>query len=347
MIKNTKEKAELPTVLNYSGSIVPSNGLFTYFGSSVDSPEPVLIKEQTVRGTISNYSNAHKKKGEANPEKALDPERANIQKIDICYLPNTIDTFYLQFSVKFLNNTGFPGVCNSQEFQKKLSEFFSVYKKKKGFGILAGLYLKNIVNARWFWRNRVAVNKLVSVNFDDETHEFMVNNDLQATLSKENQKKFNLVTRKIANALSGESEPLTLNIIGSGNIGLGQTIYPSQDFIGNKKGKFLSYVECDQGKQAQMHSQKIGNAIRTIDSWYPAINENPDPLVFPAPIEPYGVVQRFSVATRLPSKGKSDLYSHLMNLDNLIEGCHKKLNNDTHYVMACLIRGGVFSGSSK
>ncbi|MCP3945017.1 MAG: type I-F CRISPR-associated protein Csy3 [Desulfobacteraceae bacterium] len=343
--KIKKDKMEIPSMLNYSRSIVPSNGLFTYLrGQDV---EPVLIQQQTVRGTISNYSNVHKKKGEDNLEKQLDPERANIQTIDVCYLPNDIDTFFLNFSVKFLNNTAFPGACNVQRFQAKLTDFFSVYKKKKGFTILAELYLKNIINARWFWRNRVSIEKSVKIVFDDKEFIFMPSNDLQSAVRKTEQKNFDLITGKIAKALAGDAESFTINVTGSGNIGSGQEIYPSQDFIENKKGKFLAYVDHEKGKQAQMHSQKIGNAIRTIDSWYPLIDDNPDPSIFPAPIEPYGVIQQFSVATRLPSKNKSDLYSHLLNLDSLIDDCQKKLNNDHHYVMACLIKGGVFSGSSK
>ena len=343
------EKIKLPTVLNYSGSIVPSNGLFTYVEEGfVQKDRPVLITTQTQRGTISNYGNVHKAKGEANIEKALNPENANIQTIDVCYMPNNADVFHLAFSVKFLNNTVSPGACNAREVAELLNDFYHIYKEKGGFETLAKLYLHQIVNARWFWRNRPgAIDREVIITMGNEKYTFKVPRKESDPVAPENQDAFDKIAQAIAKALSGESEALTLDVLGKGTVGYGQPIYPSQQFIENKKGKFLAYAECEEGKQAKMYSQKIGNAIRTIDTWYPNHEENPDPAICPAPIEPYGVVQKMSVATRLPKKGKSDFYSHLQNLPGLIESARAALDNDHHYVMAVLIRGGVFSGDGK
>ena len=44
-----------------------------------------------------------------------------------------------------------------------------------------------------------------------------------------------------------------------------------------------------------MHSQKIGNAIRTIDTWYPDAE-------FPIAIEPYGAVTTMGRAFRQPKQ---------------------------------------------
>ncbi|MDA3791754.1 MAG: type I-F CRISPR-associated protein Csy3 [Desulfobacula sp.] len=345
--EENKEELKIPSVLNFAGSIVPSNGLFTCVGNNQEE-SPLLIDTQTQRGTISNYGNVHKAKGEANVEKALNPENANIQKIDVCYLPNTADIFNLTFSVKFLNNSSCPGACNARQFKELLANFYSAYKAKNGFQALAKLYLKQIVNARWFWRNRDnSIDRVVKIEVGDQKYGFSVPRLLDDPLPTENQENFDSLAGQIAKALSGESEPLTLNVFGTGTLGFGQPAFPSQQFIENKKGKFLAYAECAEGKQAKMHSQKIGNAIRTIDTWYPEHEENPNPAKEPAPIEPYGVLQRESVATRLPGKGKSDLYSHLENLAGLIETMQGGFNNDHHYVRACMIRGGVFSGAGK
>jgi CRISPR-associated protein Csy3 len=89
-----------------------------------------------------------------------------------------------------------------------------------------------------------------------------------------------------------------------------------------------------------MHSQKIGNAIRTIDNWYFELSENGNN---PIAIEPYGAVTNRGKAFRNP-KDKSDFFTLF---DRFALG--EKLNNEDeeHYVMAVLVRGGVFGQSGK
>ena len=93
---------------------------------------------------------------------------------------------------------------------------------------------------------------------------------------------------------------------------------------------------------AAIHSQKIGNALRTIDNWYP--NENDTDNVGPIAVEPYGSVTSMGKAYRQP-KEKVDFYSLLdswVTRDKIPaeEGAQ-------HFVMATLIRGGVFGESGK
>ena len=85
-----------------------------------------------------------------------------------------------------------------------------------------------------------------------------------------------------------------------------------------------------------MHSQKIGNAIRTIDNWYPDAK-------FPIAVEPYGSVTTLGTAFRQP-KQKLDFYSLF---DNWILKDLAPDNEQQNYVMAVLIRGGVFGASGK
>ena len=87
---------------------------------------------------------------------------------------------------------------------------------------------------------------------------------------------------------------------------------------------------------AGMHSQKIGNAIRTIDTWY-------SDAEFPIAVEPYGAVTTLGTAFRQP-KQKQDFYSLL---DNWVLKDSMPEPEQQHYVMAVLIRGGVFGASGK
>jgi CRISPR-associated protein Csy3 len=87
-----------------------------------------------------------------------------------------------------------------------------------------------------------------------------------------------------------------------------------------------------------MHSQKIGNAIRTIDTWYPEA----DTLgLGPIAVEPYGSVTTQGKAYRQP-KAKQDFYTLL---DNWVLKDQAPALEQQHFVIATLIRGGVFGES--
>ena len=97
-----------------------------------------------------------------------------------------------------------------------------------------------------------------------------------------------------------------------------------------EKGKVLFQLDhC-----AALHNVKIGNALRTIDDWYESAE-------FPIAAEPYGSVTQRGQAYR---KTKNDLYTLIMNWLNNDE---KVTDNDKNYVVANLIRGGLFQGDSK
>ena len=87
-----------------------------------------------------------------------------------------------------------------------------------------------------------------------------------------------------------------------------------------------------------MHSQKIGNALRTIDTWYPEVEE-----LGPIAVEPYGSVTNRGKAYRQP-KQKADFYTLL---DSWIIKDALLSAEQQHYVIATLIRGGVFGDASK
>ncbi|VTR59442.1 CRISPR type I-F/YPEST-associated protein Csy3 [Serratia fonticola] len=99
----------------------------------------------------------------------------------------------------------------------------------------------------------------------------------------------------------------------------------------SKKSKVLYQVD----DIAAMHSQKIGNALRTVDSWYPDAGEL---ALGPIAVEPYGSVTSRGQAYRQP-KQKMDFYTLL---DNWVTKGKVPEVEQQHYVMAILIRGGVF-----
>ena len=68
-------------------------------------------------------------------------------------------------------------------------------------------------------------------------------------------------------------------------------------------------------------------------------------LTGPIAIEPYGAVTNLGKAYRNPSKGnKKDFYTLF---DKFALGEKLDSKEDEHYVMAVLVRGGVFGESGK
>ena len=333
------------SVLAFERKLDPSDALFSA-GRWEDSKngqqwENVIVREKSVRGTISNRL----KTKDQDPAK-LDAsiQNPNLQTVDVAMLPNDADTLRVRFTLKVLGGAGTPSACNNADYQQQLQNTINQYVDKNGFSALAQRYAHNIVNGRFLWRNRLSAEQIsIQVNqlkegkptntwsfdaLDFSQREFNVPNN-----AKEN---FDALASIIDAGLSGKEYAL-LEIVAYARIGDGQEAYPSQELIldkGDKKGqKSKTLYVVGDNNVAGMHSQKLGNALRTIDTWY---SDEED--VSPIAVEPYGSVTSQGKAYRQP-KQKIDFYNLLDNW--IIKGKEPEEGNQ-HYVMATLIRGGVF-----
>ena len=299
----------------------------------------VTVQEKSVRGTISNRL----KNAVANDPAKLDAEtqKANLQRVDSSSLDESNDTLIAKFTCKVLPFTGKPNVCNDQDYQQALLAVVADYQQSQGVSELAKRYATNIVNARWLWRNRVRAEKItVTVRFNQQTLTF---NAKDFALNEFNADDKNLaqLAQWIEQGLTGQAFVI-LSIEAQAHVGYGQEVYPSQELIldtGSKKSKVLYRVGDITKNHAGMHSQKVSNAIRTIDTWYPEYEDNH----FPIAIEPYGAVTTLGKAFRQPKQGK-DFYNLF---DKWVLKGEKPEVSQQHYVMGVLIRGGVFGESGK
>jgi len=146
----------------------------------------------------------------------------------------------------------------------------------------------------------------------------------------------------IAGVLASEDEFLLLDINCFVQVGIAQEVYPSEELVLDKGKGEKSKILYDVNDIAAMHSQKIGNAIRTIDTWYPDFS-NEEQSAGPIAVEPYGAVTNLGRAYRTP-KDKQDFYTFF---DTWARGEQLVNIDDEHYVMAVLVRGGVFGESDK
>lgn len=330
------------SVLAFERKLDVSDALFfsgNWDARKSESWQPVTIREKSVRGTISNRL----KTKDQDPAK-LDAqiESPNLQTVDVAALPADADTLKVQFTLRVLHGVGEPSACNEAAYREKLLATVKYYVQNTGLGELAKRYAANLANGRFLWRNRIGAEQIEvqvarlhdgkvadgsSWIFDALSHSLR---ELNAPAEEANN--LQALANLIEAGLSGR-EHVLLQVIAFVRVGAGQEVFPSQELIldkgSSKKSKTLYHVS----NIAAIHSQKIGNALRTIDTWYPESSENG-----PIAIEPYGSVTTQGKAYRQP-KQKMDFYNLL---DAWVLKDKTPELDQQHYVIATLIRGGVF-----
>lgn len=338
------KKENIASVLAFEKKLVPSDGYM--YGTCWEDRSVVTaltLIEKSVRGTISNRLKPAVQK---DPVKLnAEVEKANLQRVDACALAPEQDTLKLNFSLKILGGLAKPSACNNALFKESYSAAVNDYIGSEGCKELARRYALNIANARFLWRNRVgaenievqvsALNKNAAQSWVFDATEFSTRH-FDDTSSAVNE-----LAERIATALASDDDFLMLDINCFVQVGKAQDIYPSEELVLDKgkgtKGKILYSVN----DIAAMHSQKIGNALRTIDTWYPEFDDNSS--AGPIAIEPYGAVTNLGKAFRTPV-AKQDFYTFF---DHWARGGQLERIEDQHYVMAVIVRGGVFGESDK
>ena len=339
------DKLTTASVLAFERKLDPSDAVF-HAGRWDDRAQshawqPVTVRAKSVRGTISNRLKA-KDQDPAKLDAAI--ENPNLQTVDVAALPAAADTLKVQFTLRVLGGAGTPSACNSAAYQAKLLATVQGYVQQHGFGELARRYAANLANGRFLWRNRAGAEQV------EVTVEQMQNGQAAHTWSFDalalntravgaintEAKGLDELGQAMAAGLAG-SQHVLLRITAFVRQGAGQEVFPSQELILDKdsagKSKTLYHVD----GVAAIHSQKIGNAIRTIDTWYEGAEE-----LGPIAVEPYGSVTTQGKAYRQP-KQKLDFYTLL---DNWLLKDQVPPAEQQHFVMAVLIRGGVFGDAS-
>ena len=334
------------SVLAFERKLDPSDALFfsgAWDQRSASQAWPaVTVREKSVRGTISNRLKT-KDQDPAKLDAAI--ENPNLQTVDVATLPFDGDTLKVSFTLRVLGGAGTPSACNNADYQRKLQSTVNGYVDAHGFAELARRYAYNLANGRFLWRNRlgaeqvsVQVAQLVdgqpkqSWTFDAlalSLRHFDAPSDIAPALEQ--------LGSLVAEGLAGKHHVL-LQITAFVRIGAGQEVFPSQELILDKAKTSKSKTLYKVSEIAGMHSQKIGNALRSIDNWYDGANVNG-----PIPVEPYGSVTTQGKAYRKPTD-KVDFYSLL---DNWLLKDQSPTPEQQHFVMATLIRGGVFGDAGK
>ena len=267
------KNSNIASVLAFEKKLVPSDGFL--YGTTwqernkSEASKSLELREKSVRGTISNRLKPAIKDDPAKLNAEV--EKPNLQRVDSCALGEDQDTLKLHFTLKVLSGVQIPSACNNKVFNETYSQAANNYIATEGFRELAKRYAINIANARFLWRNRVGAEHIeVQVKkLNQNSEKSWVFDAVKIGLSN-----FETVTpdiealaTEIANALSGKEDFLLLEIKAFAQVGFAQDVYPSEELVldkstaKDKKSKILYHINNIAG----MHSQKIGNALRTIE----------------------------------------------------------------------------------
>lgn len=319
----------LPSVLAFSRKLEVSDALMTSgLWADIDKTEkwqPITLHDKRNRATHSQYG-----------AKDEDKQKPNLSWGDDAVLRHDADTLRVKFTLKILGQLEEPTACNSPEFEERVDQVVQAYRDEHQFTVLATRYANNIANGRFLWRNRVGAELVsIKVKHGKETWTFNAYdyslNEFSPSTDDSDHPFAQLIT-VMQNGLQGDGFEY-LEITAFAKLGFGQHVFPSQEMVMNppkdQKTKFLFQLTgC-----AAMHAEKIGNALRTIDTWY-ADDINLRAIA----VEPYGSVTSRGEAHRI---SKNDFYTLFL----------KWLKDDEipaeqqHFVIATLIRGGVFGGN--
>lgn len=348
---------KLPGSLSLQRGSMLSDGLmYSGYADPTQKPTPLNVIYHGIRGTQNVAGDKGKGSAVGN---ARGREVSNVQHTESAKLATGADYLLVEFSMRFLDLKHILFACapsktdlmeDIQQFKLAFQDFVTRSKSSEGLQHVAARYVRNIANARWLWRNRVIADAItVEVLVGKETTPRFSFDALNIPLNHFNNfSESELALAKIVAAhLRGESDE-TLKIRAKVYFGMGNVeVFPSQNYL-EKEAKKTGFsrslykigivplqtkdlTDNQELGQAAMRDQKIGNALRTIDTWYPKYAERQLPI----PVEPNGASLEAQEFFRSKKTSAFDLMKQIGSLDpNTDEGM---------FMLACLVRGGVYS----
>lgn len=322
-------KLTLPSVLAFDRKLEASDALM-YTGNWEDinkdlNWKPIELFERRNRAVKSNF-----KQEVLDNENELQKQiaEANLAWGDDAALAHDQDTLKVSFSLRVISGLERPSVCNKVDFERSFHKKIENYSQSN-LNELTLRYAYNIANGRFLWRNRVGAQDIKVVVSNTTTNSLIEFNSYDFSLkdTTADDAKIIELAELIKKGFAGNSNIL-LTINAYVKLGEGQRIWPSQEMVLNSaKGEKSRHLFNLNGIAA-MHCEKIGNALRTIDDWYPEATA-------PIAIEAYGSVTQRGIAYR---SSKNDFKTLLLKWLN-----EEEINDiDKHFVVAMIIRGGVF-----
>lgn len=346
----------LPGVLAFRSGLIVTDGLFF---NDVDGE---LTSLQVVRHHIRGTQNVNTDGGnEASAKSSAAREVSNIQITETAKLAPNASALVVRFGVKTLGLANALHSCAPSVKAKDTHEMIRHYREmvsgfvaralaSDGLDEVACRYARNIANGRWLWRNRLHAD---SVQVSVYHHKALVASFDALSISTNQFGDYSEDERKVARILAdGMRGQETSGLMVEARLTFGVEgaveVYPSENYIEDKPKGFARslykvgpaadkahFLDLQEVGQAAFRDDKIGNALRTFDTWYPAYAEERRPL----PVEPNGA--NLDAMDFFRSDGSS-AFTLFKRLD--------AINPDTDegmFCIACLMRGGVYSAPAE
>lgn len=350
---------KIPDVLSFQRGTIVTDGLMSSITIDKEGNEkklPIKVIRHGIRGV-----NSHAKKDNFS----------NIQQTESAKTHSNALGLAIDFSYKTIPAKDLLFSCSDQVFRDSLNKFIDQFftRGNQEFEEVCRRYARNILNGRWLWRNRILGEMFISVEVG--TRKFTSTGSRLNDFENYTDDEIGLANAIATGFLSNNYLMTPLKV--EGRVLFGFTgdveVFPSQNMVGNKpKGFARSLYKVDMPSRKELQSimnsstkggadagefmadiiemgraairdQKIGNAIRTIDTWYSKFSG------IPIPVEPNGANLEANQAFR-DSKKLGDSANDIMRkMDSLVPTT--EFQPEAAFLIAILIRGGVFSEKDK
>lgn len=292
---------------------------------------------------------------------------SNVQITDTAKLDPRSTALKVRFQVRVLDleqslfavaaSKGEQDTTVVKRYRESVERFIAVAKESEGLQEVARRIARNIANGRWLWRNRTLAQSIRIEVRGLGGRLFGQFDALAISLNHFDQMSESecALASAIADGLRGEAhETIVIEAIVDFGIRGSIEVFPSQNYVEKKPKGFARPLYCvghpesraaaegnldfdairEMG-QAALRDQKIGNALRTIDTWYPAYAERRRPI----PVEPNGANLDAQAFFRDKKTSAFEYARRFNQLDpSTAEG---------QFMIASLIRGGVLSGGDE
>jgi CRISPR-associated protein Csy3 len=340
---------KLPGLLAFQrGHVVSDALMFSRMADGSEKPVPVI--RHGIRGT----QNINEGAGNENPTRDI----PNIQQTESAKVDVEAEALIVRFSLSMLDMGDALHSCSAADkaegrnMRSSVEDFIERAKQSDGLYNVALRYARNIANGRWLWRNRQLASSIdiaVTRRNGDAVATF---NALALPLNKFDSptEQEHALAKELANQMRGESvDGLTVTATLGLRIGGSVEVFPSQNYAEKVDGfsrplykighaEPLTYGIMQDTRrmgQAALRDQKIFNAIRTIDTWYPDFAD----MGLPISVEPLGASLAHQEFYRKGKQSAFELFKRLVQIDpNSDEGM---------FCIASLDRGGVYGETDK
>lgn len=338
----------LPSVLAFQRSLVVGDALF-YSVMPNGELIPVPVIRHGIRGTQNQL-----KAESAGVNLEKEGHAANIQDTDSAKLSAETSVLRVVFSVKGLDLADSLFTCahgtkedSPAVFKQRIAHLVAQGQGTQIFE-LACRIARNILNGRWLWRNRLAASSIKIQASLSTSGEVLAEVD-PYTISFKEFGNYTEAEKKVAEVLArgfeGQRTDTTIQVEADVDFGvLGAEVFPSQKYL-SEKGPVsrVLYTAKVRNKGEDLHvaafrDQKVANALRTYDTWYPDYAKVGRPI----PIEPCGADLTDDQFYRgdKASRG-TNAYALFLKIDQDNLPAEESL-----FLLSMLIRGGVFASAA-